>query len=306
MTRKEFEKEIRQIVGERLLAEDSSLTIECKDVAKNNGVKLTGLIIKSSDVNIAPTIYLDYYYDRYTDGLCSIEECVDSICDCYEANRMTKSMDIDFIRNFESVKDMLFPCICSTADNEEFLSGHPHTDVLDLSIYYRLHLNDNNFAGEATIAVTDELVSTWGEISINDLNNIAWENSKTICPATFASMSEVLSNMMSSDLVDMPTDELFASNPMYILSNTSRVNGAVWLASIEKLSEIATQLESDLYILGSSRHECILLPANSNIDADSLKEMVVAVNSTEVSPEDKLSDSVYYFNSSTKELSIAA
>lgn len=306
MKKKEFEKEIRQLVGERLFAADSTLTIECKDVAKNNGVKLTGLIIKSSDVNIAPTIYLDYYYDKFTDGLTSIEECVDSICECYEANRMTKSMDIDFIRNFESIKDMLFPCICASADNEEFLASHPHTDMLDLSIYYRLLLSDNNFEGEATIAVTDELVATWGEITVNDLNKIAWENSKTICPATFASMSEVLSNMMQSDLADMPTDELFASNPMYILSNTSRVNGAVWLASLEKLSEIATQLESDLFILPSSRHECILLPANSNMDADALKEMVIAVNSTEVSPEDKLSDSVYYFNSSTKELSIAA
>lgn len=45
---------------------DNQVTIN--EVTKNNGVSYTGVVIKASDVNIAPTIYLDQMYEEYCDG----------------------------------------------------------------------------------------------------------------------------------------------------------------------------------------------------------------------------------------------
>ena len=43
-------------------------TVRVKEVQKNNGLVLNGLIIQKTGVNIAPTIYLDAYYEDYRNG----------------------------------------------------------------------------------------------------------------------------------------------------------------------------------------------------------------------------------------------
>ena len=62
----------------------------------------------------------------------------------------------------------------------------------------------------------------------------------------------------------------------------------------------ANKQGSNLYILPSSVHELIVIPESrlGNIDMalSGLKNMVETVNKEEVSSEDKLSDSVYYYD----------
>ena len=71
----------------------------------------------------------------------------------------------------------------------------------------------------------------------------------------------------------------------------------------EVLSEVAEKFDNDLYILPSSIHECIALPAEG--DVLMVAEMVKVVNSTEVLPEEVLSDSVYKFDRKEKRLTLA-
>ena len=52
------------------------------------------------------------------------------------------------------------------------------------------------------------------------------------------------------------------------------------------------------YILPSSIHEVLLFPDKS-LSAQELKQMVVEVNATVVESEDKLTDSVYYYDCET-------
>ena len=91
--------------------------------------------------------------------------------------------------------------------------------------------------------------------------------------------------------------------PMWVLSNESRVDGAVAIASQETLKAAHEKLGEDFYVLPSSRHEILLVPQSMVTDVEDLKQMVKEVNATEVSKIDKLSDSVYHFNG--RHLSIA-
>ena len=50
-------------------------------------------------------------------------------------------------------------------------------------------------------------------------------------------------------------------------------------------------------MIPSSIHEILLVPDNGEVQAEGLKEMVQEVNATEVSPEEKLSDNVYHYDS---------
>ena len=45
------------------------------------------------------------------------------------------------------------------------------------------------------------------------------------------------------------------------------------------------------------RYEILLVPDNGEVQAEALKEMVQEVNATDVSPEEKLSDNVYHYDS---------
>ena len=92
-----------------------------------------------------------------------------------------------------------------------------------------------------------------------------------------------------------------------VLSNTTRLNGSNYIADNDILHDIALELGSDeIYIIPSSRHELIILPATISYDRASLKDMIREVNETQVSAEDRLSDNLYLFSTATNQLEICA
>ena len=93
---------------------------------------------------------------------------------------------------------------------------------------------------------------------------------------------------------------------MYVLTNRTRQFGACYLADKEVLSEIAGKLNSDLFLLPSSVHECMVVSADYWEDPESLADMVREINRTQVSRDEYLADTVYRFCREDRELLIAA
>lgn len=102
-------------------------------------------------------------------------------------------------------------------------------------------------------------------------------------------MSEILMEMMGGmSFPGMPTPE---KEMMYVVSNKSKVNGAVnVLNAYDKVSELLGT--DDLVVLPSSIHEVIVVPASTG-DYNQLRSMVGEVNGTEVAREEQLSDNIY-------------
>ena len=65
--------------------------------------------------------------------------------------------------------------------------------------------------------------------------------------------------------------------------------------------ETFSQRFGSFYILPSSLHEALLVPTCNGFEGDML-DMVKTVNATEVSPEDFLADSVYFYDSKTNQI----
>lgn len=304
MERNDFFKNVTELVRDKFETGSASVSVEFKEITKTNDTCLHGLIIKDADSNIAPTIYLDGFLERYDDGLMSIDDIVETVIDVYHSNRKS-SVDVSFVQNYEQIKSKLIVCLINTNMNSEYLKSHPHKSVLDLSTIYKIKLDDT--VGEfgdcsATIAVTDELLSYWN-VSIDELDTQAWSNTKRLHPATFKSITEVLSSMISD------FDETIADDDMpglYVLTNDVKTNGACYMVDIDTLSNVANKLSSDIYLIGSSTHESLILRDNDDaINVEALREMVKSVNETEVANEDILSYSVYRFSRETQQLSIA-
>ncbi len=95
------------------------------------------------------------------------------------------------------------------------------------------------------------------------------------------------------------------SPPMYVLSNSSGLNGAGCLLYEGILKDFASCIGSDLIILPSSIHEVLIIPYSKDISFDELAETVFSINQEEVPEEDRLSNHIYFYSGSSDKLSIA-
>ncbi len=102
-TMEEFAEAVRDGV-EALLGE--GFQVEIHDSVKNNDTHLTGLIIRNAGSNIAPNIYLEYYFDKYQEGM-TMEEITGRIIRAYKECHVPEHIDISAVLDFESVKDRM-------------------------------------------------------------------------------------------------------------------------------------------------------------------------------------------------------
>ena len=101
--------------------------------------------------------------------------------------------------------------------------------------------------------------------------------------------------------VGFPEDEN-EDNPLYVISTESECYGAAVILYPGFLEKTAAKLESDFFLLPSSLHEMVLVKDDGNLKTEELIQMVKEINASEVRAEDKLTDSVYYYNRKKQQL----
>jgi len=204
------------------------------------------------------------------------------------------------------VKDHVVAAIINTKRNESLLENVPHTDMEDLSIIYKVLIKKES-DGVMTITIRNEHMLMWN-ITLEELHESAMKNMAEQMPVTVQTMNEVMREMMSdlpSEMLEAAFPEDAPENMMYVISNESRVNGAINGFSKDVLSELAEKVGSDLFILPSSIHEVIAISVKDK-DPKDMTAMVQEVNAGQVAPEEQLSDHVYVFDAVTKEIRMAS
>lgn len=269
-------------------------------VNKTNNVTLTGLTIREGEASICPTIYMDSYLREYEKGK-EIEDIADDIWESYESCKNT-SFELPDFSNYQSVAGRIRVKVLSTERNSEYLTGKVNMSFGDLSACFYIEV------GEGTITITEEMAETWGRTA-EDLLTVAMENAHEQSIYEIMDMRAVLSDMMhiSPEEFDeqMPGSENVESM-MYVVSNKTRVSGSGAILDLDLWKEFAKE-HGNLYILPSSIHELIAVPDNGADDAvENLTAMVREVNSTQVAPEEVLSENVYYYDKEKNEISFAA
>lgn len=107
-------KEVENRVGE-------NCTVNVKDTAKNNGVILSGLTVKSEDSNIAPIIYLNDYYQLYESGYVGLEAIISIILKVYEESNVDHIVDMSQLLNYESIRKKIVYKLINSEKNTELL-----------------------------------------------------------------------------------------------------------------------------------------------------------------------------------------
>ena len=272
---------------------------EVQEVTKNNGNRLTAVTVREDGCNIAPTIYVNDGFAKYQDGT-PVEELIESYLSAYENSKPSADFSVDFFTDYEQAKERLTMKLVNADKNADLLSEVPHCLVGDLAILFQVQVEATEF-GNATITVRNEHRDMW-KVDTATLFNHAKQNMLEKQPIRIQSMIEVLAEMMGDDI---PAEMLDTEPQMFVMSNATKVNAASGMIFTEKLQEFAELHNCNMFILPSSIHELLLVPDNGSMDVDSLAQMVHEVNSTQVAPEEVLSDNVYYYDKDARALMIA-
>ena len=188
--------------------------------------------------------------------------------------------------------------------NKEFLEGVPYVPYLDLAIVFYVRV-ENPLMGTGSVLVKDGMRDEWG-IDDDELLKVALTNVKDNNPIEFTHIYTVLSSMIPEGKGEEVKGIFDDRNvPMYVASNSEKIWGAVAILFDNELGNFADKLGEDLIILPCSIHEIIVLPAK-DADIDSLKQIVVEINNTQLGRDIILSDSVYYFNRENRRVSRVA
>ena len=140
-------------------------------------------------------------------------------------------------------------------------------------------------------------------LTVDELFDIAEKNTRILFPDKLEQLWKILfTNKMGLNEIEKEEIHRISSDEMYILTNTDGINGATAMLYSSQLHELAVRLDSNLYILPSSVHEVIVVPANDRFDPFNLMELVKEVNKTVVLPEEILADNVYYYKRDNKRI----
>lgn len=285
--------------------------IEVVNVTKNNNVHLTGLVVHPQNKKIAPTLYMEPYFNAFQSGQ-SLETVINQITsNCTAALSCSNTgIDVEDITDFEQMKDKVCYKLVNTGMNSELLSTVPHRNYLDLAIIYYLQLSmtDN---GLTTVTVTDGLAQIWG-VDESELYELARKNTPRLNRGIVLTLSDTLSgctntpqahSIQTYDGYDFSTGATEIL-PMYIATNTTKTFGAAVILYDGLLKDVAEYLScSGIYAMPSSIHEFMFI-SDSIGPAESIKQMVQEINSTEIQPDEVLSDNIYHYDAATHELKV--
>ena len=288
----EFSQAVVEKIREFLPDGFAKAEVELQTVTKNNDLKLTGLVIRSVESNISPTIYLESFFEKHQAGE-DICEILASIADTRVKHEVSEKFDVESILDFGKVREKIVPRLIGREWNRSLLEERPHTDVADLAVTYHISLKDE-LDESASIPVSNQMMREWG-VTVEDLHEVALTNLPVLRPCTIESMSDILASMMGGSFgEDMltPQDEV-----MFVISNENRVFGSASVLDEKFMKGVVDTFGNrNFYLLPSSVHEWILVSSSDDCDISSLKEIIMTVNATDVRQEERLSESVYTYS----------
>lgn len=270
-------------------------SVSLQSITKNNNIRMDGLIIQDSSINIAPTIYLNYYYEDYLAGK-PLPAVWDAIIASYQDNLPKNNMDLSFFTDYNKVKYQIIYKLVNYGQNAGLLKDVPHFRYLDLAVVFCCYLSDAP-GGNASILIHNHHLDLWN-VTADTLYELAVKNTPILLPYELKSMEDTLKALCPDFPLASAAGAPDHSSEMYVLSNTEKLYGASAILYPDILSYFGKLSGCDFYILPSSIHEVLLLPKGPHSHISDLNCIVRDVNGSQLLEEEILSDHAYIYDRS--------
>lgn len=288
----EFARRVR-MEAEREFGE--TWQVRLKEVRKNNGVLLHGLMVIPPGKNVAPTIYLETFYAAYCDGI-PFGEVFGRIMEIFREETPGEDIDVNFFRVFEEVRERICFRLVGREHNRELLEDIPYVDFLDLAICFYYAYNGSSL-GDGIILIHNSHMEQWG-VTIRELMRLAEENTPRLFPAGCSHLQELLDEMGEAG------EASEHAGPLMVLTNSRRFHGAACILYPGLLRQIGEQRQDSFYLIPSSIHEVLILDRSAGQKPEEIREMIREVNTRHVAAEEVLSDNLYYYDFNSKTIQI--
>ena len=284
--------EFRKNLIKFLRMELKEMEVSVRAVRKNNGVEKEGLSISGGEKVFTPILYVQDLYQYYQKTK-NMEEIAGMIENLIHDDREIRREDL--MGAWEECRQRISMRLINEEWNREYLETVPHIDILDLSVVFYLIVQETG-REILSLPVLNEMMDCW-DVSLDELFKAGMGNMVNQEQVCIFDLKTAISDVLGVEIKEeIPDDGL------YILSNKRYCHGAVGILHKDVLLEFAEKMERNLYILPSSVHELVIITDAENISPDYLKNMVESINESHVLPEERLSNSVYYFKRETGEV----
>lgn len=270
------------ITREFLMNELSKRGISCeaKETVKN-GVVLQSIILGKGETR--PAIHMSMFEGATEADIESVIAYIKKII-----QTTAPKINTEGLLNWNYVKPRLQLCL-QKMGSEEICKRN----FLDLEMYVRVMI-DVEIAEGASMKITPDLLKHYG-VTEDELFEAAANCTK---PTTeLVDITVLLAEMMQRMRMSPREVEaiLGMSGLMTVISNKYRLNGASAICFLDTLKNVADMYETDLAILPSSVHECILVPVEETTNFRYMDAMIQEINATQVAPEDVLGNHAYRY-----------
>ncbi len=284
MSYNEFEQLLVQEMKEE---SENRMDVRICEIRKNNGVRRRAIVLADSTDRPQPMQYLEDYYKMWETGV-SIRHIVNLILK--EREKMSgvyQKLPGGFFQNYEEVRKNLRCHLVSEKKNRDLLCQVPHRRWMDLAITCVYDMSEPDYP-DCMIQIRNEHLQIWG-VSADQIMRDAMEATAENSEILFQPLVSILEDDLNCSEGEIP------ETPLYLLTNQSRVYGAVCIALPDVTEHIAQSLNSDYFIIPSSIHECLILPDDGVYRTSELNQMVCDINRTNVEEQEVLSDHVYLY-----------
>lgn len=293
----EFKKEVLEGLMEMC---GSNAQIRIERILKNNGKHYDGIQIRVNGINgcVCPIVPLEWFYEVYCDGGMNVAGCVHTIHKISEAGRNEKEVLelVGRVMNWEQVKRNIYPILLSTKENQEMFREIVSNSMLDLSVGYIVRAEMDSRC--VSIKINYRMLESYG-VSVGQLHRQALENLVSD-GYRFHDMRSFIIDLGYNGSSEPELQESEQPEELYILTNDVKFYGAAGILDKELLRKFADG--RNFYILPSSIHETIFVPAEDGDNVESYNCIVKIVNETFLDIEERLVDHVYLYDAKTDEI----
>lgn len=289
----QFKKEIEgQLI--RNIGDDSDYMIHSATVPKN-GENLNGFAYKRKDGNIGITLYAEDMYEQYKAGT-SIEQIAQEALHVMREYSQGMPKELDYNKLFS--KENIIPALIPSRGNEALLKTVPHIPFQDMQIIFKFAFE--GFGGPATTNVTNSFAQEHGysEQELLDIakNNVVFKDRLIITSIDNRSFEKPL--LKRDDDFSYIND---LRDRAVIITNTDLYYGAAAILDTDVMSKVSEAFGENLHIIPSDIHSCMLI-AESEKSKSEVQDFLYISNIFVTSPAERLSNSAYYFDNKTKQI----
>lgn len=222
-----------------------------------------------------------------------------------EKNTLAQDYVKGLISDYDFVRNHIITTLISKEkkENEERLTG-PHTTVCgDIVMGYRILLE------KSSVYITGQLDEFYAKLWGRDKTDLLYRQAEinaALMPEVFGPMLPTIAQMNDENVWEMlnVTENFYkefleeAENDIMIVTNSLMAYGAIKVLYSQNVKDFAKE-HGGCYVIPSSIHECLLIGKDHADETGCMAdgdEMIREVNCSEVSPEEVLSDHLYFMD----------